>query len=89
MDYILLVEDSEADVLVLKYTLKSLKFLLKVEVINYGQEVLPFLYERKANLPKAILLDLILPDADGVNIIREIKSIQNSKTFLLPFRQAY
>jgi len=83
---ILLVEDDPSDI---KLTLKALqKYSLanKVTVLKDGEEALEFLFSEgryegrdNKNMPKVIFLDLKLPFVDGIEVLRRIKSDENTR----------
>jgi CheY-like chemotaxis protein len=77
---VLLVEDSDVDMEVLKRTLVGSRLPVELEVARDGREALELLLKweasrsrRESALPKLILLDLRLPDMDGVEVLRRIK----------------
>jgi CheY-like chemotaxis protein len=83
---ILLVEDNPNDA---EMTIRALK---KSNLANHivhlvdGEEALNFIFCRekyagnKLCLPKVILLDLKLPKIDGLQVLRDIKSNEHTKT---------
>ena len=83
---ILLVEDNPNDV---EFTLRALKkhnLANKVEVLTDGAKALEFIFatgayaDRKIeNSPKVVLLDLKLPNVDGLEVLRRIKSDKRTK----------
>ncbi|MGV8018396.1 MAG: response regulator [Ignavibacteria bacterium] len=83
---ILLIEDDPSDI---KLTLKALqKYSLanKVTVLKDGEEALEFLFSEgryegrdNKNMPKVIFLDLKLPFVDGIEVLRRIKSDENTR----------
>lgn len=84
---ILLVDDSAEDV---ELTLRSLKkgnLLNRVEVARDGAEALDFLFGRGKHAdragappPRLVLLDLKMPRVDGLEVLREVKSVPHTKT---------
>lgn len=83
---ILLVEDLEEHVLIIRNALEKSKLRHKVFVTRDGEEALDFLYNRadyasKDNYPKpdVILLDLRLPKLDGIEVLKQIKSEEGLK----------
>jgi two-component system, response regulator len=83
---ILLVEDNPSDI---KLTLKALQkhnLANKVTVLKDGAEALKFLFpegeyteRNNKDIPKVIFLDLKLPLVDGIEVLRKIKSSENTK----------
>ncbi len=75
---ILLAEDNEDDVMLMKEALSQSKILNLMQVVRDGEEALAFLrregkYE-KANLPGLILLDINMPKKNGFDVLEEIKA---------------
>lgn len=71
---ILVVEDSKAEAFLLAETIKRFQPLTKIDVLGFGGEVIPFLKNTKTALPNLIILDIILPDSDGKEVLKSIKS---------------
>ena len=69
---ILIVEDDERIAEVLKSYFENADF--KVSVLNTGNTVVSNV---QANPPDLVLLDIMLPDKDGMTICREIRSFSN------------
>lgn len=74
LKHILLVEDSQAEAILLLEAFKLFKCKAQIEILTYGREVMPFLNSRASNLPDLIILDLKLPDIDGKEILKTLKS---------------
>jgi two-component system response regulator len=76
---ILLVEDSEVDMELLKRTLVRSRLTVSLETARDGREALELLLTHEAQprrdraMPDLILLDIRLPDMDGVDLLRRIK----------------
>lgn len=74
---VLLVEDSDADVLMTREALEHAKVLVNLHVVGDGVEALAFLRREgpyaAAPRPSLILLDLNLPRKDGREVLAEIK----------------
>jgi CheY-like chemotaxis protein len=77
---ILIVEDSDAHLQIIKYVLKRNKINADYSFARDGQEALDFLYQHNsitspANqlTPDLILLDLNLPKRDGREVLKIIK----------------
>ena len=82
---ILLVEDNEQDELL---TIRALKFnniQNDVVVARDGQEALDYLFrkgnfaDRSEELPQVILLDLKLPKIDGLEVLKAIRTSEETK----------
>ncbi len=75
---ILVVEDSEADIVLMTESLKAAKIANALHVVQDGVEALKFLRRegRHADAPQPdlILLDLNLPGRDGREVLADIKS---------------
>lgn len=80
---ILLVEDSAADVRLLKEIFKDFKIKSKISVVENGIKALNYLYQkgkyRYAQKPDVIILDINLPKKDGIEVLYEIKSDNDLK----------
>ena len=77
---ILFIEDDHATVEVYKIALEGANF--RVNVIISGQEAIDEIREiAKGNKekPNLVLLDYVLPDLDGIEILKEIRKDQNTK----------
>lgn len=75
---VLLVEDSSADVLLVRLAVKQARWVERLHVVRDGEEAIDFLHQRggyaDAPRPSLILLDLNLPRKDGFEVLAEIKS---------------
>lgn len=80
---ILLIEDDLATIEIYETILKKEGFA--VEVIKWGEEAVKRVKEMeqgKAKKPDLVLLDLILPDINGIQVLEEIR--RHKKTEDLP-----
>lgn len=84
---ILLVEDNSQHVELTLRALKKYNLANNVLVAKDGAEALEFIFatgrysqRRIENGPKVILLDLKLPKVDGLEVLRQIKSDERTKT---------
>jgi two-component system, chemotaxis family, response regulator Rcp1 len=75
---LLLVEDSEADVHLIRRALRNARIRIHLDVSGDGYDALDFLFRRGAHSdaprPDLVLLDLNLPGRDGHAILREVKA---------------
>ena len=86
---ILFVEDNPDDEALTMQALKRANLANRIHVVRDGQAALDFLFcageyvhRRLDNLPQMILLDLILPKIDGLEVLRRIKA--HSQTRSIP-----
>lgn len=81
---ILLVEDNNDDSFLIVEAFKEIPTKNKVHVVTDGVEAIEFLRNEKkyieSPLPDLILLDLLLPRKDGMDLLREIKKDQKFQT---------
>ncbi|MBF0398818.1 MAG: response regulator, partial [Desulfobacterales bacterium] len=71
---ILLVEDNEAVIIQIKAILKNEGY--KLEIAHNGREALDFVKNR---IPDGIILDLMMPEIDGFQVLEEIRSTKATK----------
>ena len=75
---ILVVEDSETDVLLTREALKGAKVLNTTHIVDNGEDAMNFLRRlppyQEAPLPDLVLLDLNLPRRSGLEVLAEIKA---------------
>lgn len=83
---ILLVEDNSNDAELTIRALSKHNLANKLHWVKDGAEALEYIYGKGAysgrdinNLPKIIFLDLKLPKVDGLELLRELKSNENTK----------
>jgi two-component system response regulator len=84
---ILLVEDNPHDAEMTIRALKKANLANKLIHVKDGAEALDFIFARGAfsdrkieNKPKVILLDIKMPKVDGIEVLRQIKSMDATKT---------
>jgi two-component system, response regulator len=83
---ILLAEDSEADAEMTMRALQRKHLANRLVWVKDGAEALDFLFRRGAyaqrpeGLPKLLLLDLKMPKVDGIEVLREVKSNEATRT---------
>lgn len=74
---VLLVEDSEADAVMVKETLLDSKLKMNLNVVHDGVEAMHYLQRKgkyqQQRTPDLIILDLNLPKKDGREVLAEIK----------------
>ena len=83
---ILLVEDNPTDAELTLRALKKNNLANRVQVVTDGAEALEFIFASGAykgmdinHKPRVILLDLKLPKVDGLEVLRRIKSDEQTK----------
>jgi CheY-like chemotaxis protein len=84
---ILLVDDSAEDVELTVLALRRHKLSNDIQIAEDGAEALDFLFCRGAysgrsfaNSPKLVLLDLKMPKVDGLEVLREIRGDERTKS---------
>lgn len=84
---ILLVEDSDHDAEMALRSLKKNKISNKITRLKDGEEALDFLFGKGEyegrnihNHPRVILLDLKMPKVDGLEVLKAVRSNENTKT---------
>jgi CheY-like chemotaxis protein len=85
---ILLAEDSESDAEMTMRALRKKNLANRLVWVKDGAEALDFIFRRgayasrPATAPKLVLLDLKMPKVDGIEVLRQIKS--NDETRSIP-----
>ncbi|MEC7839524.1 MAG: response regulator [Chlamydiota bacterium] len=81
---LLLVEDSENDIDLFKYCLNKNKIHVNLTVIDNGDDAIDYVKELSQDgqnaFPDLVLLDINLPGANGIEILKEIKENEVTKT---------
>jgi len=74
---ILLVEDNPDDAALTELALRG-TIPARLQVARDGQEALDYLFNHANELPRLVLLDLGLPNIDGLEVLRRIR--ENERT---------
>jgi two-component system, response regulator len=83
---ILLAEDSDADAEMTVRALKRHNLTNRLVWVKDGAEALDFIFRRGAfasrlpGLPKLLLLDLKMPKVDGIEVLRQVKAHDETRT---------
>lgn len=83
---ILLVEDDPTDAELTLRVLRKKRIANNVVWVKDGVEALDFIFRRGVHAgrsedhPRLILLDLKLPKVDGIEVLRQLKSSEHTKT---------
>ena len=83
--HILLAEDNEDDIVIVKRAFKKLRLLNNLTIVRNGREALDYLFhegsfaESKPPTPGLVLLDISMPMVDGFEVLTRIKSDDNLK----------
>ena len=78
---ILLVEDNPDDATLTERALRG-GVPAKLEIARDGEEALDYLLDDGNDLPRLVLLDLRLPNTDGLEVLRRIR--EHERTCLTP-----
>jgi two-component system, response regulator len=75
---ILLVEDNPDDEAL---TVRALRMgtTANIEVARDGQEALDYLFNDAKSMPRLVLLDLALPEMDGLKVLRRIREHERTR----------
>ncbi|NBC65645.1 MAG: response regulator [Bacteroidetes bacterium] len=71
---ILLTDDDEGDRLVFQEIFEEMETDTSVWMVNDGKQLMGFLTDPKNPLPHIIFLDLNMPDMNGIECLKEIRS---------------
>ena len=84
---ILLVEDNPNDEELTLHAFRKYHLTNRMQVVRDGEEALDFIFARGEfahrnihNGPKVILLDIKLPKVDGLEVLRQIKENEHTRT---------
>jgi len=77
MARIVVIEDNDSDILLLRHALDRQTEDYELEILSDGEAALKFVHEHRTSIrepePCVILLDLYLPIYDGMSILRAIR----------------
>ena len=76
---ILLVEDNPDDEALTLRALKKSNICNEVVVVRDGEQALRYLLDEGRELPALVLLDLKLPKADGLEVLRRLRADRRAK----------
>lgn len=71
---VLLTDDDEDDRLIFKEIMGEMDKEISVNMVNDGQQLMDFLANVKNPLPDIIFLDLNMPNMNGIECLKEIRS---------------
>ena len=74
---ILLIEDEPAHIEIYGTALKQAGF--EIETIDWGYKAIERIKEKKAKKPDLILVDLVLPDVSGLEVLEEMRKYEETK----------
>jgi two-component system, response regulator len=84
---VLLVEDNIHDAEMTIRALRKVNLANNLVHVKDGEEALEFIFAKgkfagrlQSDLPKVILLDIKMPKVDGIEVLRQLKSRESSKT---------
>jgi two-component system response regulator len=84
---VLLVEDNIHDAEMTIRALRKVNLANNLVHVKDGEEALDFIFAKgkfadrqQTDLPKVILLDIKMPKVDGIEVLRQLKSRESSKT---------
>ena len=74
---VLLIEDNDSDVILVKKALEGCKFRVKLNTVSDAEEAMNFLHQKgvyaSARIPDLVLLDINLPKGNGLDILQDLK----------------
>jgi len=71
---VLLSDDDEDDRLIFKEIMDEMDKDISVNMVNNGKQLMDFLINEKNPLPDIIFLDLNMPNMNGIECLKEIRS---------------
>lgn len=79
--HILLVEDNEGDILLIKEAFEEAKIINEISVVKDGEKALSYLEKsgdyKEAGAPDLVILDINLPRRNGHEVLEFIKTTEN------------
>jgi len=76
---ILLVEDNPDDVALTQRAFTKSNIANEIIVARDGAEALALLFDKNMELPALVLLDLKLPKVDGLEVLKKIRAVEETK----------
>jgi len=81
---VLLVEDNWDDVALTLRALRKHEFVPKIHVVSDGAAALEYIFDSVSSappcVPRVIFLDLKLPKIDGLEVLRQLKADERTRT---------
>lgn len=77
--HILLADDDESDRFLFKEAFEEMKVKTVVETVNDGLQLMEYLTRENVTLPHLLFLDLNMPRKNGLECLKEIRSIEKLK----------
>lgn len=78
--HILLIEDSEGDIILTQKALQSGKLHIKLDIVRDGEQAIEYLQAHQETPPDLVLLDLNLPRVSGHEVLKFIKTTNIHKS---------
>jgi len=72
---IMLVEDNPADILLVRKALQEKRIAVDLTCFDDGDKALNSLSKQRKKVPDLILLDLNLPNTEGIDVLRTVRAI--------------
>jgi len=77
--YILLADDDESDIFLFIEAFEEMKVKTIVHTVNDGLQLMQYLSQENVPLPHLLFLDLNMPRKNGLECLKEIRSIEKLK----------